>query len=97
MLPLLFACLTAENYPEHFAQAYCEKLEECEDGFSDNYDDVDACVEDATEDLDPEEYEDCEFDVEAAQGCLDAMKDADCDAWVEDAGEACQEADIYDC
>ena len=90
-------CAQRDEWIECFAETYCKQLEECEDGFSDVYDDIGECVEDASADIDPDAYEHCEFDGGVAVACLNAMQDAGCDEWIEDAAEACQEGDIYAC
>lgn len=101
-----------ENFYGAFAEAMCEKWEEClEDDFEDytDYEDADECIDEAMEDEDDfteeiVEDDDCEYDKDKASDCIKAIKDVDCgddeEDFIEDLNDAyeeCEFDDIFDC
>jgi hypothetical protein len=79
---LLPACgVNEDNYQEKFVEAACDLYYECIEDFAGYWDDVDACVNDIMENLDPvdEDYADCEFNSKNARKCLDSYKEITCE------------------
>jgi hypothetical protein len=100
-LALLVACGPSRNdfYNEYWT-LLCEKMETCDDGFSDSWSSVDACVEamDDEEATLEKRYEDCDYDKDEAQECLHLLDSMECDAYPDalaDVEAAC--AEVHRC
>lgn len=93
ILFFLFGCVTAKNYPEHFAENACKTMFTCVDNDDIDtflqYDNEEECVADILKEGESSsvytdwEAGDKEFNKENAESCLteisDVQDDADCD------------------
>lgn len=83
---LLSSCgLPEEDFYEAFAEAVCEKSEQClEDDFDDEmgYKDADDCLDAAMDEgdvfMDYMDEKGCDYDKGQAKDCVDGIKDIDC-------------------
>ncbi len=97
LLPLLTACaVTAENFGERYADAQCERTQECDLGlFEDAYDDdFEECVTSWTAAWAVSAAE-CDFDKEKADLCLESLHNDTCGDLV-DGADGCAEVFVCD-
>ncbi len=97
LLPLLTACaVTAENFAERYADAQCERTEECNLGlFEDTYDDdFEECVTLWTAPWAVYAAE-CDFDKVKAELCLESLHNDTCGDLV-DGPDGCAEVFVCD-
>jgi len=107
MLLLLFACVTAENFPDKATVLVCERFQECDKGsFEATWTDVDDCASDnPVADYYRCLSDECEFVAGAASDCLSAYRGLSCEDVVsgqipsacEDVYEGCDDIDYLSC
>lgn len=107
MLTLLFACVTADSFPQKATNVLCERYYECDRGaFESAYSDLADCKDDDALIAYYECFnESCTFVAKAASECLSEFRSQSCEDLVEgrtpnaceDIYEDCDESELLTC